>query len=235
MSSIENLNIGEARVRLQPYEYNDRAMLTKSSESNLHSLIQKSELLRTYLGNDKTRGIIFPYTPSFTFTSAANYNSYQTTHSNYPVLSYVNSAVQPFTLQAPFTCLTVEESRYSLACLHFLRIVTKSRFGINDEFRGAPPPLLRFSAYGNQILKNVPVVVTNFTMIFSDDVDYTFVLFEDFANAASSNNQGSITEYLPVQYTLQIEIAPQYLPTKQYKEFDIVEYTKGNLISDGFV
>ena len=86
--------------------------------------------------------------------------------------------------------------------------------------------MLKFSAYGDLVIKNAPVVVSNFTMTFSDDVDYVNV---DIPNTTFRSR-------IPVIFTVSIELMPQYLPNKQFKEFDITEFAKGNLINDkGFI
>lgn len=216
--------MADTRVKLQPYEYIENPV---RKDNGVSALIEDSPIMRDYLGKDKgTRGIIFPYTPVFALSANSTYNEYQTTHSNYNVLAYSMSNVTPFTITAQFTCGTLEESRYSMAVIHFFRTVTKSRFGIDDEFRGAPPPLLKFSAYGDLIIKNAPVVVGNFTMTFTDDVDYVDVTFPN----------TTFLSRIPVIFTIAVELKPQYLPTKQFKEFSITEFANGNLIKDkGFI
>ena len=216
--------MADTRVKLQPYEYVSQP---QRKETGVSALIEDSPIMRDYLGKDKgTRGVIFPYTPVFSLSANAQYNPYQTTHSNYSVISYAMSNVSPFTLTGQFTCGTMEETRYSMAAVHFFRTVTKSRFGQVDDYRGAPPPLLKFSAYGDLIIKNAPVVVSNFTMTFSDDVDYVDVLYDNV----------DFHSRIPVIFTVSVELQPQYLPTKQFREFDIMDFAKGNLIKEkGFV
>ena len=216
--------MADYRVKLQPFEY---VTNPRTIEAGVSEIIEKSPILQPYLGKGQgTLGVIFPYTPVFALSANAQYNTYQTTHSNYNVLSYAFSNVSPITLTAQFTCGTVYDSQYSLAVIHFFRTITKSRFGIDDKFSGAPPPLLKFSAYGDLVIKNAPVVVSNFTMTFSDDVDYVNV---DIPNTTFRSR-------IPVIFTVSIELMPQYLPNKQFKEFDITEFAKGNLINDkGFI
>ena len=216
--------MADVRVKLQPFEY---VTNPRTIESGVSEIIENSHILKPYLGKGQgTLGVIFPYTPVFALSANAQYNTYQTTHSNYNVLSYAFSNISPITLTAQFTCGTAYDSQYSLAVIHFFRTVTKSRFGIDDKFSGAPPPLLKFSAYGDLIIKNAPVVVSNFTMTFSDDVDYVDVFIPN----------TTFKSRIPVIFTVSIELMPQYLPNKQFKEFDITEFAKGNLINDkGFI
>tara|TARA_B100000424_G_scaffold30130_1_gene20557 strand:+ start:6118 stop:6768 length:651 start_codon:yes stop_codon:yes gene_type:complete len=216
--------MADVRVKLQPFEY---VTNPRTIESGVSEIIENSPILKPYLGKGQgTLGVIFPYTPVFALSANAQYNTYQTTHSNYNVLSYAFSNISPITLTAQFTCGTAYDSQYSLAVIHFFRTVTKSRFGIDDKFSGAPPPLLKFSAYGDLIIKNAPVVVSNFTMTFSDDVDYVDVFIPN----------TTFKSRIPVIFTVSIELMPQYLPNKQFKEFDITEFAKGNLINDkGFI
>src|SRR6056300_964182 len=208
----------DQRVKIQPWEYASDNL--KQTDSSFSTLIENSEIMKDALGKNGTFGVIFPYTPIFAFAAISNYSEYQTTHSNDNLLSYSFSNIAPFTLTANFTCSTGTEARYSLACVHFFRTVTKSRFGKNDEFRGAPPPLLQFSAYGDLIIKRAPVVISSFLMTFPDDVDYVDIKFNDYETR------------LPIYFTISLEIKPQYLPYDQFENFNITEFAKGSLLKN---
>jgi hypothetical protein len=63
------------------------------------------------------------------------------------------------------------QAKYWIAVIHFLRSVTKMFTG-DTAFQGNPPPILNFSAYGDHVFRNVPVVVKSFSMTLPKDVQY---------------------------------------------------------------
>jgi hypothetical protein len=44
-----------------------------------------------------------------------------------------------------------------------------------NEYVGNPPPILKFSAYGDYVFKNIPVVVKSFSVTLPKEVDYISV------------------------------------------------------------
>jgi hypothetical protein len=125
-----------------------------------------------------TKGVVFPYTPDVTFGGSANYSSWHFTHSNYQQFQYQNSQPSEIQITGTFTAQTNEEARYMLAALTFLRAATMIDFGnaaVIRENAGTPPPVLRFNYLGQQMFKNVPVIVQNFSYILERDVDYVEV------------------------------------------------------------
>jgi len=111
-------------------------------------------------------GLIFPYTPTIAITSTATYNELPVTHQNYQFQAYQNSRVSDIQITGEFN---VEDDW--IAVVHFLRSVTKMFTG-DTAFQGNPPPILNFSAYGDHVFRNVPVVVKSFSMTLPKDVQY---------------------------------------------------------------
>jgi hypothetical protein len=116
-------------------------------------------------------GLIFPYTPQVTFGSTATYDTTAVVHQNFPFQSYQSSAPNQITIAADFYVEDQAQAQYWIAAIHFLRMVTKMYTGDMDS-SGSPPPILRLNGYGDFVLKNVPVVVTNFTITLNNDCDY---------------------------------------------------------------
>ena len=140
-----------------------------------------------------TKGVVFPYTPDVTFGGSANYSSWHFTHSNYQQFQYQNSQPSEIQVTGTFTAQTNEEARYMLAALTFLRAATMIDFGnaaVQRDNAGTPPPVLRFNYLGQQMFRNVPVVVQNYSYILERDVDYVEVTFPG-NSSASSNSSGS--------------------------------------------
>lgn len=116
-------------------------------------------------------GIIFPYTPQIIMNNTAIYNQRAPVHTNYPFQIYQNSQVSTINLLVQFTAQNADEARYVLACITFLRLVTKS-FRNNDPDAGSPPPVCRLSGHGKNLIPRVPVVVQDFALTLPNNVDY---------------------------------------------------------------
>ena len=128
-----------------------------------------------------TDGIIFPYTPQIDTSYRANYEQYDLTHSNYRGYFYKNSYVDTISLKAQFTAQDTNDANYLLAVITFLKSVTKMFYG-QDAQRGAPPPLVYLSGFGDYQFREHPCVVTQFQYNLPDNVDYI--------RAGSPNNAG---------------------------------------------
>ena len=116
-------------------------------------------------------GLIFPYTPTITISHAATYNEVSVTHQNYQYMAYQNSRANSIQIVGEFNVEDSVQAKYWIATVHFLRSVTKMFTG-EGAFAGNPPPILNFSAYGDHVFRNVPVVVTSFSMTLPKDVQY---------------------------------------------------------------
>jgi len=116
-------------------------------------------------------GLIFPYTPTISITSTATYNELPVTHQNYQFQAYQNSRVSDIQITGEFNVEDAVQAKYWIAVVHFLRSVTKMFTG-DTAFQGNPPPILNFSAYGDHVFRNVPVVVKSFSMTLPKDVQY---------------------------------------------------------------
>lgn len=132
------------------------------------SFFDEGEVLKPLLD---AGGLIFPYTPTITINHSASYNTQQLTHQNYNFIAYQNSPVSDITISGEFTAEDAVQAKYWLAAVHFLRSVTKMFTG-DTSLGGNPPPILNFSAYGDYVFRNVPVVVKSFNMTLPKEVDY---------------------------------------------------------------
>jgi hypothetical protein len=119
----------------------------------------------------KTDGVVFPYTPTIETSYVANYTKTDLVHSNYRGAFYQNSSVQDVSIRGMFTAQDTSEAAYMLAVIHFFRSVTKMFYG-KDSQRGAPPPLVYLSGFGDFQFAGHPCVVTNFSYSLPSDVDY---------------------------------------------------------------
>jgi hypothetical protein len=131
----------------------------------------------------ETNGVIFPYTPSIETAYTSNYDKYDLIHSNYRGYFYKNSAVNDVNIRGTFTAQDTVEADYLLAVIHFFRSVTKMFYGQGD-LRGAPPPLVYLSGFGQYQFNNHPCLVSNFSYSLPTDVDYI--------RAGAPNNYGNL-------------------------------------------
>jgi len=116
-------------------------------------------------------GVVFPYTPQISTSYAANYNSYDLTHSNYRGHFYQSSHVDDIQIQATFTAQDTQEANYLLAVIHFFRSATKMFYG-QDAQRGAPPPMVFLQGLGEFQFNLHPCVIKNFQYTLPNNVDY---------------------------------------------------------------
>lgn len=116
-------------------------------------------------------GLVFPYTPQIAVSTSANYDEQALIHQNYPFYAYQNSKVDRITISAPFAIEDAVQAQYWIAAVHFLRSATKM-FSGDTPNQGNPPPISYFNGYGEFVFKNVPVVVTSFTLDLPKDVNY---------------------------------------------------------------
>ena len=169
-------------------------------------------------------GIIFAYTPAMMQAAfSANYGTYDTTHSVYQQQYYVNTPNPTISMQAYFVSNTIEEAKYNIACLHFLKTMTKMDYGSTAGLAGTPPPILHFSAYGEYNYKNVPVVVSG--------VDYTFA---DDADLVTVDVDGSPIS-IPTSFAVSITMMMQQNPEKVSREFSFANYASGAALKNGMI
>ena len=166
-------NTGDWRVRLRlasgaNYFYRQPNVAAGLGPNGPGGIIDGAGIMRPLLATD---GIVFPYTPSIQILYAAEYNTYQPTHSNYQQYFYKGSKVGEVVLTANFTAQDTEEADYLLAVIHFLKSASKMFYG-QDSQRGSPPPLLFLTGLGDYQFNEAPCVISQFNYVLPDDVDY---------------------------------------------------------------
>ena len=185
-------------------------------------LSTNSEVLKPLIGTKNS--LIFPFTPTVLVSNSANYSQVQPVHTNFPYNSYENSQVDAFTITGEFVNESTEDAKYFIAALHFLRSATKMFYGGDDATTGLPPVVCRLSGYGQYVLNDIPVVITNFTTDLPNDVDYIK------CNVAGKDN------FVPSMATITITATPQYARRSQAR-FSLTEFAKGAFVGteEGFV
>jgi len=165
-------------------------------------------------------GIIFPYTPTISQEYAASYNEVSPTHSNFKQYFYKNSFAGPISITAEFTSQNEFDAGMYLSTINMLRLLTKMKWG-DDENAGAPPPVCRLMAYGDQMFNNVPVAVQTFRIDLPKNVDYidTGALFYNIYGVNS----------VPIIATMTINLIPIFSRDEQMQySVDIAKEGRNN-------
>lgn len=170
---------------------------------------------------------VFPVTPTINLVSSAAYEEMAPTHSNYPFPQYVNSRHDDITVTGRFPVQSEEDGMYWVACVHLFRSLTKMFYGESSE-KGSPPPVVKLSGYGDYVLNNVPVVVTQFSFDLSDEIDYIKV------NTGAFGEYSSTYQMVPTNSMLSIGLKPTYSRSK-VSSFNMDQFITGNIANKGFI
>lgn len=160
-------------------------------------------------------GVIFPYTPSISYEYKADYSASNPLHSNFPINFYQRSSISAISINGKFTVETPKDAELYIATLHLLRSLTKMRSGgssTGDPDSGAPPPVCRLDAYGEDMMNNVPVVITSVRVELPDGVDY-------YTHQDAENGMNSV----PVVSTLAINCLPMF-SRREMQQFNVTGY-----------
>jgi hypothetical protein len=232
------VSIGTAKAQFQSETYEDwRAKLILLDQS----FFNDSPVLKPIQDN----GLIFPYTPIINIGHQAIYNTQNMVHQNYGFLGYQHSQVSEIQVVGDFPVEDATQAAYWIAVVHFLRSVTKMYTGNEgDAYPGNPPPILNFSAYGDFVFKNVPVVVSGFTINLPKDVDYIGVNVgyesEDGQGSASSQTNtggggGMMGEnHVPTNSSITVSLKPIY-SREQIRKFSLNTFVQGGYVGKGYV
>lgn len=171
-------------------------------------------------------GIVFPYTPTIAYENSASYSTTNPLHTNYTIYSYKHSAISPIKVTAKFTVQSDDDAAAYLAISHLLKSLTKMQYG-TDFKAGSPPPVCRFSAYGDFMMKNIPVVVSNFSQEMSPDVDY-------YAVSPNVNKAYAIygVNFVPTMSTFNITLLPVY-SRNEMSQFNVTEFRDSKTLRKG--
>lgn len=170
-----------------------------------------------------TNGMIFPYLPQIVMSHSANYSQMDIAHINYPFFAYRNSQVDEISITGKFTVQTQAEAQYWLACVHFLKTITKSFFGTGDNL-GNPPPICKLNGYGDFVYNDVPIIVKNFTVTMPNDVDYIAA-----SVGGGKGDAGSNITYVPVSSDIAVTVQPVYSRSES-KTFDLNKFASGEML-----
>ena len=196
-------------------------------------------------GSPGTSGLVFPYQPQITYAQDVQYSDMELIHTNQELMAYKRTPALRLAVDGEFTVQSPAEGRYAMACIHFLRTVSKMYFGDNSGIRqGAPPPVLLFDAYGTYMFNALPVIVTQFSVTLPKDVDYVPV---DVSNNQQSQSNAALTNltasyfggktsnqyvWLPALFNISIQLVVQNTP-RRLRSFNLDQFRSGFLLSNG--
>jgi hypothetical protein len=174
--------------------------------------------------------VYWPFTPTVSINYSASYESIQTQQTNIATPAYGSSNISDITVAGEFVAGTIADANYVYAAIHFLKSATRS-FNMAEEkkeLRGAPPPVLRFNYLGDGGFKNMPVVITGFTMSYPKEVDYVSTGF-NFENSM-----------IPAECLIQVTLMRAYSRADLAGDVDATtkysteSFIKGDLIKGGY-
>lgn len=163
-----------------------------------------------------TEGLVFPFTPQISISHTANYNPLDPIHNNYPFLAYQNSKVDQIQITGDFVVETPAQAAYWVGAVHFLRSLTKMSYGETSN-AGSPPPVVKLSGYGAHVFSNTPIVIANFSVQLTNDVDYI-----------SAEINGMVNR-VPVKSTFVVTCNVIY-SREQVRKFSLDSFVKGELV-----
>ena len=203
-----------------------------------------------------TNGLVWPYQPTINWTQGINYSSQEMLHTNQEFKSYTRSSAATFSVDGMFSIQNQTDGLYSLACIHFLRTVSKMAFGASQN-PGTPPPVLQFSAYGTMMFNKLPVILERFAVSLPNDVDYVPI---DLANVSwddstsSTDRTPSLNQdlnsiqtllrggtnltssagyvWLPSVFNISVDLTVQNTPNR-LRQFDLDQFRTGSLLKKG--
>jgi hypothetical protein len=184
--------------------------------------VAASPIFASMMGENRTGGrMVFPFNPTILLGHSAAYANITPTHTNYPYHAYQNSSIDNITITGEFFNENEADALYWVACVHFLRTMTKMFYGNGDKV-GNPPLVSRLNGYGKYVLNDIPVLITNFTVDLPADVDYIPVVVPG----------DPAPNYVPTQSQITVTCVPNYA-RRAAARFDLKKFSEGGFIGKG--
>lgn len=165
-----------------------------------------------------TGGVVWPYNPSITISTKANYSQIDPVHSNYPFQAYKSSAVESIQISGDFSCETETDAQYWLEATHFFRSATKMFFGAST-YAGNPPVVCQLTGYGAGVFNSVPVIINSFSVDLPEDVNYIRCYLHSSAGST----------FVPVLSKISVSVTPIYNRT-DLRKFSLQNFAKGQAL-----
>lgn len=167
----------------------------------------------------ETGGMVWPYLPSISVSSKANYTQIDPVHNNYPFNAYKNSQIDDIQITGEFSVENEADAYYWIAATTFLRTVTKMFYG-TGPYVGNPPIVCQLTGYGSNVFNTVPVIVKSTSFDFKEDVQYI------------KCQMGTMSKptWVPVMSSISVTVTPIYNRSR-LRQFSLEDFAKGNTTS----
>lgn len=194
-----------------------------------------------------TNGLVFPYTPTISESLGTRYDTTELIHANESVHTFKNNENVRITLsECIWTSETWDQAIYTLAVIHFFRSYRLMDFGRGKS--GRPPSPMWFSAYGNYLYTDVPVLIERVDLTFPADIDYVGVpnpgttdyssqMLQFTTPAATGISTNSLISqsgdftWIPIKFTVSsISMVVQNSVKYWTTTFDLAQFKAGQLI-----
>lgn len=152
-----------------------------------------------------TDGFLFPIQPAVSIGYDAKYQELTPTHTNFPYQMYQSSSIKPIALTGDFVVRNQYDAQYVNAGIHFLRCLTRMFNYMDGEYAGAPPHVVRLHGMGFTAYDNLPCVLTDLTLNYSEAVDH--ITFQINKKSPLFNTE---TARIPVFLTIGVSLTPVF-------------------------
>lgn len=163
---------------------------------------------------ENTGGVVWPYLPTVSVSTSANYSQIDTIHNNYPYYAYKNSQVNDITISGEFSAEVETDAAYWIATTTFFRTATKMFFG-QGEHAGNPPLVCNLTGYGSSVFDKVPVIIKSFSIDLPNDVNYI-----------KCTTFGTDT-WVPVLSSISATVVPVY-SRERLRKFNLQDFARGS-------
>lgn len=167
----------------------------------------------------ETGGMVWPYLPTISVSTKANYTQIDPVHNNYPFNAYKNSQIDDIQITGEFSVENEADAYYWIAATTFLRTVTKMFYGTGPNV-GNPPIVCQLTGYGSNVFNTVPVIVKSTSFDFKEDVQYVRC------------QMGGMTKptWVPALSSISVTVTPIYNRSR-LRQFSLEDFAKGNTAS----
>jgi hypothetical protein len=168
-------------------------------------------------GGNGTFFIRFRDQPTLTESRQAKYSPETILHGIEGFNAYAGTEQRTFELEGRFFCDNEEEIHINNQILHVVRSLVMPDY----NGTGAPPTPIRLHAYGRLNIHSLPCLVTQYSMVYPNDVDYV----------VSTNSTEKVI--MPMVFTLSISLTEQH-SVANLREFTLDKFRRGELVKEGF-
>jgi hypothetical protein len=137
----------------------------------------------------------------------AGYETFSIVHLPTDIWAYRGTGARRFIISGNLISRNPKEAAQNAKYVDWIRSWVLPDFGDT----GATPPILRLSGYGNNNIRNVPVILNNYSITYPDNVDYIF--------------QGEIP--MPVILTISLDLSEAYSPKETTEKKWKINISKG--------